>query len=143
MRHVLPPRAIPTRALGMRQTTPMAQLITSPGSALRLAPGATPTVTDAVPSAAIAPAADDRQATAAATPEHPRRDGVDFLRPADPVVTGAAIAAILPPHTCPGTVWRTVPKQLARLGSAPCLPPMVRLPQRLRQPSQSRSIATR
>src|SRR5215472_17510811 len=110
MRHVLSSLAITPRALGMRQTTPMAQLIMSPGSALRLAPPCTRAFTDAVYLTAIAPAADDRQATTAATPQHPRRDWVDFLRPADPVVTGAAIAAILPPHTCPGTVWRTVPK---------------------------------
>src|SRR5215475_12321158 len=110
MRHILPPRAIKQRPLGMRQTTPTAQLITSPGSALRLPPRFTRTLTDAVDLTAIAPAADDRQTTAAATPEQPRRDWVGFVRPADPVVTGAAIAAILPPHTCPGTVWRTVPK---------------------------------
>ena len=122
MRHVFLPRAIPTSPFGMRQPAGAAQLIASSGRPLSSAPRQMRAITDAVDLPAIASAANDRQATAARTHEHPCRDRVVLFGPTDTLVTSPAKSATLLRHSCPGTVWRTVPKLLVRVRSAPCLP---------------------
>ena len=127
MRHVLLPGAITAGTRGMQKPTAVACLIAPAGSTSSVTSGLTGTIPGAVDVAAIAAAADRYLNAAAGTKEQPRRDRVVLIEPAGPPMTGAAIAAILPRHACPGTVWCTVPKRnLAVWTSAPCLPPIVR-----------------
>ena len=127
MRHVLLPGAITAGTRGMQKPTAVACLIAPAGSTSSVTSGLTGTIPGAVDVAAIAAAADRYLNAAAGTKEQPRRDKVVLIEPAGPPMTGAAIAAILPRHACPGTVWCTVPKRnLAVWTSAPCLPPIVR-----------------
>jgi hypothetical protein len=94
----------------------MAHLVAPGGGTLRVISGPTGAVGGAVDMAPIAAAADHDLHAAAGTEEQPRRDGIVLAAPTGPLMTGAARAAILLRHTCPGTVWCTVPKQNLPVG---------------------------
>lgn len=90
--------------------------------------------------AAIATAADRHLGAAACAEEQPRRDGVVLISSTGPLMTSAAITAILPRHACPGTVRRACRSKTCQLGSAPCLPLMLRSRRRQHQSPQSSTV---
>src|SRR5215472_13427605 len=111
MRHILLPGAITTGARSVQEPATMAHLVAPGGGTWRVISGPTGAVSGAVDVAPIAAAADHDLYAAAGTEEQPRRDRIVLAAPTGPLMTGAARAAILPRHACPGTVWCTVPKQ--------------------------------
>jgi hypothetical protein len=136
MRHVLLPGAITAGPRGMPKPATMARLIAPAGGTPGVGSGLSGALAGAVYMAAIATAADHHLGAAADTEEQPRRNGVSLIGPAGPLMTGAAIAAILPRHACParcgarcrsetwqldlGTVlaaYRAAPAPLAPAGS--------------------------
>ena len=134
MRHVLLPRAIAAGPLGMRQPAGPTHLVAPAGSALRAAAGLLRAIPGTVNLAAVAAAADQSLGTAAHTQEQPGRRRVGVLRTADPLMTNAVVAAILPRHTCPARCGTRRRSETRQLGSAPCEPLMVRLLPPHRQP---------
>lgn len=134
MRHVLLPRAIAAGPLGMRQPAGPTHLVAPAGSALRAAAGLLRAIPGTVNLAAVAAAADQSLGTAAHTQEQPGRRRVGVLRTADPLMTNAVVAAILPRHTCPARCGARRRSETRQLGSAPCVPLMVRLLPPHRQP---------
>jgi len=137
MRHILLPGAITTATRGVQEATAKAHLVAPGGGSLCVVSGPTGAVSGAIDVATIATAADRHLSAAAGTDEQPRRDGIILVTPTRSLMTGAARAATLPRHACPGTMWCTVPKQNLPVGSAPCLPPIVWPRHRRRQPGQS------
>jgi hypothetical protein len=111
MRHVFLPVAISASSFGMRQPTAAAQLIASSRrpSCLPACPSRA-IIAQAVDLAAVASAANDRWPTAARAPKDSCRDAIVLFGPTNTLVTSTAKSAILLRHSCPGTVWRTVPK---------------------------------
>ena len=142
MRHILLPGAITTSARSVQEPAAKAHLVAPGGGSLCVVSGTTGAVSGAIDVATIAAAADRHLSAAADTDEQPRRDGIILVAPTRPLMTGAARAATLPRHACPGTVWCTVPKQNLPVGSAPCLPPIVWPRHRRRQPGQSSAAAS-
>jgi hypothetical protein len=116
MRHVLLPGTISASARGMQNPAAMAPLIAPAGGTLCLASGPAGALTSAVDVPTIATAADHHLGAAAGTKKQPRRDWVVLIRSARPLMTNAAITAILPRHACPGTVWCTVPRRTWQFG---------------------------
>jgi hypothetical protein len=105
MRHVLLLGAITAGARGMQKPTAMACLIAPAGGTLCLASSPTGALTRAVNVATIATAADHHPGAATCTEKQPCRDGVVSIEPAGPLMTGTAIAAILPsPPATPAPV---------------------------------------
>ena len=116
MRHVLLPGTISASARGMQNPAAMTPLIAPAGDTLCLASGPAGALTSAVDVPTIATAADHHLGAAAGTKKQPRRDWVVLIRSARPLMTNAAITAILPRHACPGTVWCTVPRRTWQFG---------------------------
>ena len=118
----------------MRQPAGPTHLVAPAGSALRAAAGLLRAIPGTVNLAAVAAAADQSLGTAAHTQEQPGRRRVGVLRTADPLMTNAVVAAILPRHTCPARCGARRRSETRQLGSAPCEPLMVRLLPPHRQP---------
>ena len=116
MRHVLLPGAITAGTRGMLKPTAMAHLVAPAGVASSVASGPMGALPGAVNMTTITAAADHHLSAATRAEKQPRRNGVVLIEPAAPLMTGAARAAILPRHACPGTVWCTVPKQNLPVG---------------------------
>ncbi len=116
MRHILLPGAITTGTRSVQEPAAKAHLVAPGGGSLCVVSSSTGAVSGAIDVATIATAADRHLRAAAGTDEQPRRDGIVLVAPTGPSMTGAARAAILPRHACPGTVWCTVPKQNRPVG---------------------------
>jgi len=118
----------------MRQPARPAALITLTGGALCTLTDLACAIAGTVNLAAIAAATDQRLGAAPRAQEQPSRRWVGVIGTADPLMTNAVGAAILPRHACPARCGARRRSETRQLGSASCEPLMVRLLRRHRQP---------
>ena len=130
MRHVIFARPVAACARRMIDAAVTTSLVTATGFALRALarfPGA---AFGAINMAAIAMTADQDLDPAAVTQEQPRRHSIGMVMVIPARLrslrqmpwTQSLPGAMMPLHSCSGTVKGTAPMQTTTLGSVPCLP---------------------